>query len=125
MQLDVFFYLRAVNRATLDEVYEKVENIVKGAALATGTTYEFGLFQNSVDDVIVTPSFDELFFAHTQEVGVPQAEIDVETKASLGSSDVGNVSQVIPTIQPTVSFRMNTLLVTPRNLKRLLEVPKD
>ena len=56
------FYLRAANRATLDEVYEKVENIVKGAALATGTTYEFGLFQNSVDDVIVTPSFDELFF---------------------------------------------------------------
>ena len=98
------FYLRAANRATLDEVYEKVENIVKGAALATGTTYEFGLFQNSVDDVIVTPSFDELFFAHTQEVGVPQAEIDVETKASLGSSDVGNVSQVIPTIQPTVSI---------------------
>ena len=30
------FYLRAANRATLDEVYEKVENIVKGAALATG-----------------------------------------------------------------------------------------
>lgn len=46
------FYLRAANRKTLDQVYEKVENIVKGAALATGATYEFGLFQNAVDDVI-------------------------------------------------------------------------
>lgn len=98
------FYLRAANRATLNDVYEKVENIVKGAALATGATYEFGLFQNSVDDVIVTPSFDEIFFAHAQEAGVPADEIDTEAKASLGSSDVGNVSQVIPTIQPTVSI---------------------
>ena len=98
------FYLRAANRATLNDVYEKVENIVKGAALATGATYEFGLFQNSVDDVIVTPSFDEIFFAHAQEAGVPADEIDTEAKTSLGSSDVGNVSQVIPTIQPTVSI---------------------
>lgn len=98
------FYLRAANRATLNEVYEKVENIVKGAALATGTTYEFGLFQNSVDDVIVTPSFDDIFFTHTEEAGVPENEIETATKDSYGSSDVGNVSQVIPTIQPTVSI---------------------
>lgn len=32
------FYLRAGNRQTLDKVYEKVENIVRGAALSTGTT---------------------------------------------------------------------------------------
>ncbi|WP_312498359.1 M20 family metallopeptidase [Enterococcus sp.] len=98
------FYLRASNRATLNDVYEKVENIVKGAALATGATYDFGLFQNSVDDVIVTPSFDALFFAHAADAGVPENEIDTEAKTSLGSSDVGNVSQVIPTIQPTVSI---------------------
>lgn len=98
------FYLRAANRKTLDEVYKKVENIVKGAALATGTSYEFGLFQNAVDDVIVTPLFDEVFFNHAQAAGVPSDEIDTSERASLGSSDVGNVSQVIPTIQPTVSI---------------------
>ncbi|MFV0560499.1 MAG: M20 family metallopeptidase [Enterococcus sp.] len=98
------FYLRANNRPTLDEVYKRVENIVKAAALSTGTSYEFGLFQNSVDDVIATPLFDELFFSHTQEVGVDESEIDTEVHTSLGSSDVGNVSQVIPTIQPTVSI---------------------
>ncbi|OTP10134.1 peptidase M20D [Enterococcus sp. 10A9_DIV0425] len=98
------FYLRAKNRQTLDEVYQKVENIVKGAALSTGTSYEFGLFQNAVDDVIVTPTFDELFFQHATEAGVPSEEIDATEQTSLGSSDVGNVSQVIPTIQPTVSI---------------------
>lgn len=98
------FYLRAANRATLNDVYQKVENVVKGAALATGSTYEFGLFQNSVDDVIVTPSFDALFFSHAEAAGVPADEIETEKRTSLGSSDVGNVSQVIPTIQPTVSI---------------------
>lgn len=98
------FYLRAANRRTLDEVYQKVENIVKGAALATGATYEFGLFQNAVDDVIVTPTFDEVFAAHLAELAIPETEIEATQKASLGSSDVGNVSQVIPTIQPTVSI---------------------
>ena len=98
------FYLRAKNRATLDDVYQKVENIIKGAALATGATYEFGLFQNAVDDVIVTPSFDELFFSHGEAAGVPEDEIDNTVRASFGSSDVGNVSQVVPTIQPNVSI---------------------
>lgn len=98
------FYLRAANRATLNDVYEKVENIVKGAALATGATYEFGLFQNAVDDIIVTDSFDEIFLSHADSSGVPAEEIVAAKKQSLGSSDVGNVSQVIPTIQPTVSI---------------------
>lgn len=98
------FYLRAKNRQTLNEVYQKVENIVKGAALSTGTSYEFGLFQNSVDDVIVTPSFDALFFSHANAAGVPDQEIETKEQTSLGSSDVGNVSHVIPTIQPTVSI---------------------
>lgn len=98
------FYLRAANRATLNDVYAKVENIVKAAALATGATYEFGLFQNSVDDIIVTDAFDEVFFSHAQAAGVPADEIVEVKKQSLGSSDVGNVSQVIPTIQPTVSI---------------------
>ena len=98
------FYLRAKNRSTLNEVYQKVENVVKAAALAAGARYEFGLFQNSVDDVIVTPSFDELFFNHLAQLNIPTEEIETEIRTSLGSSDVGNVSQVVPTIQPTVSI---------------------
>ncbi|MCW6659526.1 M20 family metallopeptidase [Aerococcaceae bacterium NML191292] len=98
------FYLRAANRQTLNTVYRKVENIVKAAALATGCTYEFGLFQNAVDNVIPTPLFDEVFFRQVEAIGIPETEIERRARNSLGSSDVGNVSQVIPTIQPTVSI---------------------
>lgn len=98
------FYLRAANRKTLDEVYQKVENIVKGASLATGADYKFGLFQNGVDDIIVTPTFDEVFVGHLEKLNIPEQEIYNGERQNLGSSDVGNVSQVIPTIQPTVSI---------------------
>ncbi|AQP54541.1 amidohydrolase [Vagococcus penaei] len=98
------FYLRANNRTTLSEVYKKVEQVVEGAALATGATYEFGLFQNAVDETVITPEFDEVFLTHTKDLAIPLEEINVSFQTSLGSSDVGNVSQVIPTIQPTVSI---------------------
>lgn len=38
------FYLRASTRSALGTLSEKVQNIVKGAALATGTNYKFGLY---------------------------------------------------------------------------------
>lgn len=98
------FYLRAKNRKTLDEVYQRVEQIVKGAALATGCRYTFGLFQNAVDNVIPTPLFDELFFKHVNDLAIPDKDILLTKEKGLGSSDVGNVSQVVPTIQPTISI---------------------
>ena len=98
------FYLRAANRKTLNEVYRKVDRIVQGAALATGCEYKFGLFQNSVDDVVPTPLFDDLFFEQVAAYGIDPQEIETDTRNSLGSSDVGNVSQVVPTIQPTISI---------------------
>ncbi|MDE8040744.1 M20 family metallopeptidase [Erysipelothrix rhusiopathiae] len=95
------FYLRANTRATLSDVYNRFENIVKGAALSTGCHYEFGLFQNAVDDTVITPSFDKLYLKHLQEYGFDVIERDGST---FGSSDVGNVSYVVPTIQPTISI---------------------
>ena len=39
-----------------------------------------------------------------QKLEFRRKEIEQKLRTSLGSSDVGNVSQVIPTIQPTVSI---------------------
>ncbi|MBK2402182.1 M20 family metallopeptidase [Erysipelothrix sp. strain 2 (EsS2-6-Brazil)] len=95
------FYLRANTRSTLRDVYTRFENIVKGAALSTGCEYEFGLFQNAVDDTIITPSFDNLYLKHLQDYGHHVVSRDGST---FGSSDVGNVSYVVPTIQPTINI---------------------
>lgn len=95
------FYLRAQSRTTLSKVTKRFEDIVRGAALATGCEYKFGLFQNSVDDTILTPSFDKLYLKHLQNFGFDVVHRDGST---FGSSDVGNVSYVVPTIQPTINI---------------------
>lgn len=96
------FYLRALTRPTLNDVYTKFENIVKAAALATGCTYKFGLFQNSVDNTVVTPLFDALYERNLIENG--ETLSNEESALVGGSSDVGNISQVVPVIQPTISI---------------------
>jgi len=63
------FYLRAQSRPILNDLYNKFENIVKGAALQTGAEYKFGLFQNSVDNVVPTPLFDEVYEKHLNRYG--------------------------------------------------------
>lgn len=96
------FYLRALTRNTLNDVYSKFENIVKASALATGATYQFGLFQNSVDNTVNTPLFDEIYRKHLKSMGEDITKC--ESAIVGGSTDVGNISQVVPTIQPTISI---------------------
>ncbi|AMB96056.1 M20 family metallopeptidase [Aerococcus urinae] len=98
------FYIRAYNRHTLDQVREKVKRIAEGAAHATGAELKFGLFQNKVDDMIITPSFDDVFFSHADEVGLDLDTVKEADSQAHGSSDVGNISYVVPTIQPFLAI---------------------
>ncbi len=96
------FYLRAKSRPILNDLYKKFENIVTGAALQTGATYKFGLFQNSVDNIVPTPLFDEVYEKHLNKYG--EFILAEPAHKGIGSSDVGNVSQVVPTIQPSIKI---------------------
>lgn len=95
------FYLRAATVPRLNDVYQKVENIVKGAALATGAKGRMQPYQNRVENTIPTPSFDALYRRVLEELGETVAKMEIK---ALGSSDVGNISQVVPTIQPMISI---------------------
>lgn len=101
------FYLRAALKPTLDEIYTKFENIVKAAALATGCRYEFGLFQNWVDNTIPTPSFDKVYEEVLHLYG--EEFTPAESNKGGGSSDVGNISQRIPVIQPRIKIANNKI----------------
>lgn len=94
------FYFRAATVPRLEALYKRIEKIVEGAALMTGAKGRLQPYQNRVDNMVPTPSFDAVYgkeLALLGETMLPPGE-----GCGIGSSDVGNVSQVIPTIQPTI-----------------------
>lgn len=96
------YYIRAADIDTLHELYEKVENIVKGSALQTGCTSSMKLYQNLVENMVLTPSLDAIYEKYITELG--NTVKHVEDVVMPGSGDVGNISQVVPTIQPHISI---------------------
>lgn len=96
------FYFRAATAATMDEIDGKLRRIVEGAAAMTGARGRMQPYQNRVENTVLTPSFDALYAKHLTALGETVSTPDEKT--GIGSSDVGNVSQVVPTIQPTISI---------------------
>jgi amidohydrolase len=101
------FFIRAATRKTCDEVTEKIKNIAKGAALSTGAKVNVIAFQNKVDNILLNKTFDSLFIEKSSLLGL---EISTEQPKGFGSTDVGNISQVVPTIHPHVKIGPENLV---------------
>lgn len=101
------FFIRAATRKTCSEITERVKAIAQGAALATGAKLNVIAFQNEVDNLLINRVFDELFVESANLLGL---EIDIEDQNGLGSTDAGNVSQVVPTIHPHIKIGPSTLV---------------
>ena len=101
------FYLRAASLPTLKDVYAKVERIVEGAALQTGAKSRMEAYQNWVENMVLTPSLDALFEKNLELFGEKVTHYDRGVQP--GSSDVGNISQVVPTIQPMIGIADKTI----------------
>lgn len=93
------FFLRANKYQTVEELMKHFEKMVEGAALMTSCDFRFEMYQNAVKETWPTPSFDAVYQKHLEAYGEKVAKKDGKM---FGSSDVGNVSQLIPTIQPTL-----------------------
>jgi amidohydrolase len=93
------FYVRAASLEYLEQLQARVIACAEGAATATGCTVKTTLYDNTYEPMKRNRTLAEAFRVNMQRVGVPESP---ELKERLGSSDVGNVSQVIPTIQPYV-----------------------
>ncbi|WP_099158947.1 M20 family metallopeptidase [Virgibacillus ndiopensis] len=95
------FFIRASTRSVLNEVTEKIKAIANGAALATGATVKIAAFQNEVDNFIINKRFDSVFKNVIEGLG---ETVNTVERTALGSTDAGNVSQVVPTIHPHIKI---------------------
>ena len=100
------FYIRAATRAYLNEVTAKVKNVAEGAALATGAKLNIIAYQNEVDNLLINHSLNEVFKDVIEELG----EVVDNNNEGIGSTDAGNISQVVPTIHPYIKIGPNNLV---------------
>ena len=95
------FYIRAAKKATIEEVLEKVKNIARGAALITGCELEMDRYELPYDDLNTNEVLSEAFNENLRSLGITEIHAP---KTGGGSSDIGNVSYVTPTIHPYISI---------------------
>ena len=63
------FYLRAAAASTLKDVYAKVERIVEASAMAMGAKGSMKPYQNWVENMVPTPSFDAVYAKNLELFG--------------------------------------------------------
>lgn len=137
----VWYYVRAPHRFQVDEIYERLMDCAKGAALMTGTTFEVeflaGCYDVLPNDVLANAALDvfrkvgppvytesEMDFAKELAKSLDRAQTEAGLKAmnapkemftqvinttiidpldkgkvGAGSTDVGDVSWIVPTVQ--------------------------
>lgn len=94
------FYFRAAKKETLDEVLEKVKNIAQGAALMTGAMLTMERYELPYDDLVTHEGLSEAFCENLRALGIT----DIGEGICFGSSDIGNVSHIVPTIHPMIGI---------------------
>lgn len=95
------FYVRANERKVLDDVVKKVKNIAHGAAAMTGASVEISNYELSYDNMITNKALSDTFTKNQKTYS--QQPVYAAVKPS-GSADMGNVSQVVPSIHPYVGL---------------------
>jgi len=95
------FYIRAETVEKNEEVIKKVVAIAQGAATMTGATVKISNFEATYEDLRTNKILSDLFNNNLTALGEKEIRPPGD---SLGSLDMGDVSQVVPAIHPWLGF---------------------
>jgi len=95
------FYVRAPRIDTMWDLFKRVTAAAEGAARATGCSVKVTPHDSVYEPMKSSRVMLDLFAANMKTAGLIEG---APIPDRLGSSDVGNVSQVIPAIQPMVAI---------------------
>ena len=124
-------YVRALNLDYLEQVYAKVENCAKGAALATGTEVKLTPYPIRYAPRKRSFELERVCRKHMEALGLTVREPE---PGKMGSTDLGNLSQKLPAIHPTIaimgeeipghSVQMAEATLTPQGREAMLKAAK-
>jgi len=96
------FLVRAENNTYLDELRQRVIDCFIGAATASGARLEYKWGEVNYAPMRNNPALAQLFRRNMQSLG-RKVELTDPSRA-FGSTDMGNVSQLVPSIHPMVAI---------------------
>ncbi len=97
------FSVRALDRRYQQEVLERFKACVEGAAVATGTRVKITVHENSgYENMAPSLPLAERWATHMRSLGQTVATTLEDER--MGSTDMGNVSQMLPAIHPYVAI---------------------
>lgn len=95
-----YFYVRADDLAEVGRVKERVIACAQGAALAAGCRLQVEEDERVLAPLRINRRLSALYSAQLAYLGLQESAAPIDRNK--GSSDIGNVSQVVPTIHPHV-----------------------
>ncbi len=97
------FYVRAADTAYCDELFEKLRRCAEGAARATGAELAYSTFDVPYKAMRLNRPLDLAFARNLESLGW---KLDVPRGGTfpLGSTDMADVSEVVPSIHPYLAI---------------------
>ena len=103
------FLVRALDDDYLAELKDKVLNCFTGASMASGARLEYRWQNRTYAPMKNNMTLAGLFKQNMESLG--RNVEDFDRRSGLGSTDMGNVSQVVPSIHPTIAIAPHEVLL--------------
>ena len=103
------FLVRALDDDYLAELKDRVLNCFTGASMASGARLEYRWQNRTYAPMNNNMTLAGLFRQNLESLG--RNVEDFDRRSGLGSTDMGNVSQVVPSIHPTIAIAPHEVLL--------------
>ncbi|MFC1971967.1 M20 family metallopeptidase [Chloroflexota bacterium] len=103
------FIVRAEDDSYLDKLKERVMDCFIGAATATGARLEYRWGDARYAPLLNNQILAQLFSQNMQSLG--RNVVPIDPAFAFGSTDMGNISQLVPAIHPTVAIAPTDVII--------------
>ncbi len=96
------YIMRATDAASLRHLEDKMSDCFLAGAIATGCEYEVAETEPPYDELAPDTWLARVFRAEMVRLGRQPVAEEIEAAVPLGSTDMGNITQVMPGIHPVI-----------------------
>lgn len=115
------YYIRAPTKHELQQLKARIMECFEGAATATNCTVEIVTVGKDYENVLTNPILGKLYEKHLWNLGYD----NILPTANSGSTDMGNVSHVVPSIHPKYGIGDGTIGNHTRGFTTIANEPKS